>query len=255
MIFFYSCILGFFLWYEEICFVLGEYVQNLCPANSPSCVSCPKRLPSCVGLPGTQEGFPGKLWQADYIVCDTNRTMNISQCPSGEYFNPRLKKCMKKVPNGRFWLLKGRCEMMHYRCKKKVKNKMSKHPVKHCFVFQWMSWIIAQHIRKLFYRRKTIVVNTSTVQIADSTAITPWSVNIRICFPWKPCPVSGLRTWLVIPEWNRRRLVSINDNDFSILNSIICNAVSNVSIMYLLALDRWVPTEPVCTLQHELHPL
>nr|XP_022322146.1 uncharacterized protein LOC111123822 isoform X3 [Crassostrea virginica] len=76
-----------------------EYVQNLCPANSPSCVSCPKRLPSCVGLPGTQEGFPGKLWQADYIVCDTNRTMNISQCPSGEYFNPRLKKCMKKVPN------------------------------------------------------------------------------------------------------------------------------------------------------------
>ena len=123
MIFFYSCILGFFLWYEEICFVLGEYVQNLCPANSPSCVSCPKRLPSCVGLPGTQEGFPGKLWQADYIVCDTNRTMNISQCPSGEYFNPRLKKCMKKVPNGRFRLLKGRCKMMHCRCKRKSKTK------------------------------------------------------------------------------------------------------------------------------------
>jgi hypothetical protein len=47
-----------------------------------------------------QEAFPGKLWQADYIVCDTNRTMNITQCPQGEYFNPRLKKCMKRVPKG-----------------------------------------------------------------------------------------------------------------------------------------------------------
>nr|XP_034300554.1 uncharacterized protein LOC117681196 [Crassostrea gigas] len=75
-----------------------EYVQNLCPANNPSCAPCPKRLPSCITLPDNQEAFPGKLWQADYIVCDTNRTMNITTCPQGEYFNPRLKKCMKSVP-------------------------------------------------------------------------------------------------------------------------------------------------------------
>lgn len=82
----------------------GEYVQNLCPANNPSCAPCPKRLPSCITLPDNQEAFPGKLWQADYIVCDTNRTMNITTCPQGEYFNPRLKKCMKAVPKGYLFL-------------------------------------------------------------------------------------------------------------------------------------------------------
>ncbi|XP_062607658.1 uncharacterized protein LOC134269470 [Saccostrea cucullata] len=76
-----------------------EYYKNLCALNSTKCIPCYKRLPSCQGLTNGNEAFPGKLWQADYIVCDTNRTMNISHCSQGEYFNPRLSTCKKDVPN------------------------------------------------------------------------------------------------------------------------------------------------------------
>ncbi|KAJ8316010.1 hypothetical protein KUTeg_006024 [Tegillarca granosa] len=76
----------------------SEYDQNLCLPTNTSCVKCQKRLPSCIGKLDRKNGFPGKLWTRSYIECFRNRTMNISNCTVGEFFNPRLKVCMKQVP-------------------------------------------------------------------------------------------------------------------------------------------------------------
>ncbi|CAG2185606.1 unnamed protein product [Mytilus edulis] len=74
-----------------------EYQQNLCQAVNKTCDPCTKRLPSCVGKSDGLNPFPAKLWQADYVRCYKNRTMAVTKCPTGEYFNPRLDKCMKVV--------------------------------------------------------------------------------------------------------------------------------------------------------------
>ncbi|VDI58558.1 Hypothetical predicted protein [Mytilus galloprovincialis] len=74
-----------------------EYQQNLCQAVNKTCDPCTKRLPSCVGKSDGLNPFPAKLWQGDYVRCYKNRTMAVTKCPTGEYFNPRLDKCMKVV--------------------------------------------------------------------------------------------------------------------------------------------------------------
>jgi hypothetical protein len=79
---------------------LGEYQQNLCQAANKSCDPCPERLPSCIGKSDGLNPFPTKMWQADYIKCYKNRTMEVTKCPTGKYFNPRLNQCMKIVQPG-----------------------------------------------------------------------------------------------------------------------------------------------------------
>ncbi|XP_071175832.1 uncharacterized protein [Mytilus edulis] len=74
-----------------------DYQQNLCQAVNKTCDPCTKRLPSCVGKSDGLNPFPAKMWQADYVRCYKNRTMAVPKCPTGEYFNPRLNKCMKVV--------------------------------------------------------------------------------------------------------------------------------------------------------------
>ena len=44
------------------------------------------------------------MWQADYVRCYKNRTMAVTKCSTGEYFNPRLDKCMKVVQPGKQFL-------------------------------------------------------------------------------------------------------------------------------------------------------
>lgn len=78
----------------------GEYEQNLCTSVSVSCEVCPERLPSCQGLPDGPQAFPTKLWQGDFIQCYLNRTVNITKCPDGKYFNPRLLSCEEDVSPG-----------------------------------------------------------------------------------------------------------------------------------------------------------
>jgi hypothetical protein len=83
-------------------FIEGEYQQNLCQAANKSCDPCPERLPSCVGKSDGLNPVPTKMWQADYIKCYKNRTMEVTKCPTGKYFNPRLSQCMKIVQPGQF---------------------------------------------------------------------------------------------------------------------------------------------------------
>ena len=83
---------------------LGEYQQNLCQAANKSCDPCPERLPSCIGKSDGLNPVPTKMWQADYIKCYKNRTMEVTKCPTGKYFNPRLNKCMKLVEPGKILL-------------------------------------------------------------------------------------------------------------------------------------------------------
>lgn len=78
----------------------GEYEQNLCTSVNVSCEVCPERLPSCQGLPDGPQAFPTKLWQGDFIQCYLNRTVNITKCPDGKYFNPRLLSCEEDVSPG-----------------------------------------------------------------------------------------------------------------------------------------------------------
>lgn len=72
--------------------ITGEYVQNQCNGTGPSC-NCPKRLPSCIGKPDGNQEFPGKRGEPDYITCLKNRTMKITKCEVGKYFDPRSKIC------------------------------------------------------------------------------------------------------------------------------------------------------------------
>ena len=72
--------------------ITGEYVQNQCNGTDPSC-NCPKRLPSCIGKPDGNQEFPGKRAEPDYITCFKNRTMKITKCEPGKFFDPRSKIC------------------------------------------------------------------------------------------------------------------------------------------------------------------
>ncbi|WAR05418.1 hypothetical protein MAR_020787 [Mya arenaria] len=73
-----------------------EYNQNLCNQSDPTCQPCPERLPSCVTIPDGQQAIPTRLWSADYVVCNKERTMEVKKCQTG-YFNPATKMCQDTV--------------------------------------------------------------------------------------------------------------------------------------------------------------
>jgi len=82
----------------------GEYMQNLCNANDPSCTRCPDRLPSCVGVPDGDVSFPGRLWKPDYVTCYKNRTvLPTKTCTSG-YFHPVLHVCTQDVNKSKIYI-------------------------------------------------------------------------------------------------------------------------------------------------------
>ncbi|VDI54945.1 Hypothetical predicted protein, partial [Mytilus galloprovincialis] len=74
-----------------------EYQKNICSRTDLTCVPCPDRLPSCVGKPDGSNSFPGKLWSHDYITCLRNRTVTVTQCPQGQFFNPDSKQCTNQI--------------------------------------------------------------------------------------------------------------------------------------------------------------
>ena len=78
----------------------GEYQQNLCQKGAPSCQPCPVRLPSCIGLQDGPNPHPSQLWNAQFITCYKNRTVQIDKCADGEYFHPRERTCKKDVKTG-----------------------------------------------------------------------------------------------------------------------------------------------------------
>lgn len=79
---------------------IGQYEQNLCKATDSNCQLCSNRLPTCVGLSDGDHEFPSKLWQRDFIICFKNRTISITSCEDGLYFNPRTRKCLSAVEKG-----------------------------------------------------------------------------------------------------------------------------------------------------------
>jgi len=81
----------------------GEYMQNLCNANDPSCTRCPDRLPSCVGVPDGDVGFPGRLWKPDYVTCYKNRTVLPTKTCTGGYFHPVLHVCTQDVNKSKIY--------------------------------------------------------------------------------------------------------------------------------------------------------
>lgn len=83
-------------------FLTGQYNQNLCKINSPSCIPCPERLPSCLGIPDGLQVHPQRLWTAWYIVCDRNRTIEINKCQHGQIFDPQRRQCVTADKTGTF---------------------------------------------------------------------------------------------------------------------------------------------------------
>lgn len=82
-------------------FLIGQYTQNLCKINSPSCIPCPERLPSCLGSPDGPQVYPQRLWTSWYIVCDRNRTIEITKCPRGQIFDPHHRQCVTADKTGK----------------------------------------------------------------------------------------------------------------------------------------------------------
>lgn len=80
--------------------LLGQYNQNMCKVNSPSCIPCPERLPSCLGTPDGPQVYPQRLWTAWYIVCDRNRTIEITKCQHGQIFDPHHRQCVTADKTG-----------------------------------------------------------------------------------------------------------------------------------------------------------
>ncbi|CAG5124344.1 unnamed protein product [Candidula unifasciata] len=74
------------------------YVKNLC--GSSHCEPCSSRLPSCVGLSDGNHAHPSRQWSPYYIVCDTERTINITRCPThaptgtSGIFSPTTDSCV-----------------------------------------------------------------------------------------------------------------------------------------------------------------
>jgi hypothetical protein len=78
----------------------GEYVQNVCPGGDPLCEPCPERLPSCIGLPDGHNPHPYHIWGSIFITCYKNRTLDVDQCTTGQYFHPRERTCKTVVKTG-----------------------------------------------------------------------------------------------------------------------------------------------------------
>ncbi|KAL4228860.1 hypothetical protein ACF0H5_011900 [Mactra antiquata] len=76
-----------------------DYLRNLCLPQDTGCIQCQSRLPSCVGLADGKQPYPGRVWQADYIVCYKNRTVSVEKCSRG-YFHPQLKSCQEEINQG-----------------------------------------------------------------------------------------------------------------------------------------------------------
>ena len=77
-----------------IYFVLGQYLQNQCPAGDDGCLPCPTRLPSCLTLPDGANPFPNPVKSSGYFICDQNRTIAIKTCPVG-YFDAASRQCVE----------------------------------------------------------------------------------------------------------------------------------------------------------------
>lgn len=88
------------------CFT-GQYEQNLCKSSDNNCQLCPNRLPPCIGIDDGEHEFPNRLWQRDFIICYKNRTISITECEDGFYFNPRTKRCQKAVEMSKYFTLLG----------------------------------------------------------------------------------------------------------------------------------------------------
>lgn len=75
----------------------GDYQNNICSRNDLTCTPCPERLPSCEGNQDGANAFPGKLWSHDYITCLRNRTIRVTSCPQGQFFNPDTRQCTNQI--------------------------------------------------------------------------------------------------------------------------------------------------------------
>lgn len=76
---------------------LGEYDQNKCDPNDPTCQPCPDRLPSCVGLPNGYQPMLNYRWTDKFMECQMNRTIQITRCSPGWVFNPFTNTCVKYI--------------------------------------------------------------------------------------------------------------------------------------------------------------
>ncbi|KAL5005503.1 hypothetical protein ScPMuIL_018959 [Solemya velum] len=67
------------------------YLQNQC--NGPDCVPCEDNNPSCVGLPDGPNVILGKEMSPVYMICFTERTVEMAECQRGFIFDPFSKNC------------------------------------------------------------------------------------------------------------------------------------------------------------------
>lgn len=84
----------------------GQYDQNKCSSNDPSCVPCKERLPSCEGLPDGYNIFPTREYTRWYIKCSQNRTIEVTQCPPNTIFDVKKNICTSSVIGSMSFLTK-----------------------------------------------------------------------------------------------------------------------------------------------------
>ena len=89
----------------------GEYEQNICSKANASCIPCDRRFPSCRGLQDGNQPIKGGVWAPRYVVCRSNRTINVLNCPPGMVFNPNIFVCVHRKPQSTLYRSFNGCSM------------------------------------------------------------------------------------------------------------------------------------------------
>ncbi|KAL8595975.1 hypothetical protein ACOMHN_018287 [Nucella lapillus] len=75
-----------------------HYRANHCPHAQPgkSCIPCRERFPSCWGRRNGRVALPRQL-SAAYITCYRGRVTGLHSCPSGQFLDPRYRRCTSQL--------------------------------------------------------------------------------------------------------------------------------------------------------------
>ena len=77
-------------------YIQGDYLHYHQLCQSPSCVRCEDRHPSCVGRSNGNHLLPP--FTTVFLVCHSERTVNIGRCSHGHWFSNRTRQCEKIPP-------------------------------------------------------------------------------------------------------------------------------------------------------------
>ena len=79
------------------CFVTGEYATTLGSGSMPNCMAT---YYSCIGLPDGANPIPGGAIDTKYLMCQSDRTVDVKTCPNGNSYNPAQKICTQTNQQG-----------------------------------------------------------------------------------------------------------------------------------------------------------